>query len=178
MGDLHTRRVGGPVIPLNAVPLHGAVWHVTRVRGTDAGVGILTLTALYAGWPSALTVRCQGALPCPLPNAVDSQRPKVVGRCLGGELLLNCPDFADLWERYDVQGDSYGSKTYQHPEVGTFTLDYQGMQMEGTTGHRLITYYAEPCTPTTTPWRSRRDRAGASTEATALAGAPDETSSA
>ncbi|MET9034377.1 helix-turn-helix transcriptional regulator [Streptomyces mirabilis] len=66
---------------------------------------------------------------------------------LVGELLLKSPDFARLWERYDVKAHAYGRKTYHHPDVGTFTLGYQGMHLEGTQGHRLVTYYAEPGTP-------------------------------
>lgn len=34
-----------------------------------------------------------------------------------------------------------------HPEVGGLTLGYESMQLEGTPGHRLISYYAEPGTP-------------------------------
>ncbi|MDX3745402.1 helix-turn-helix transcriptional regulator [Streptomyces sp. AK08-02] len=66
---------------------------------------------------------------------------------LVGELLLKSPEFAHLWERYDVRGRAYGHKTYHHPEVGTLTLGYQSMQLEGTPGQRLVTYYAEPGTP-------------------------------
>ncbi|MFE7571545.1 helix-turn-helix transcriptional regulator [Streptomyces sp. NPDC057539] len=66
---------------------------------------------------------------------------------LVGELLLKSPDFARLWERYEVKAHAFGRKTYHHPDVGTFTLGYQGMQLEGTRGHRLVTYYAEPGTP-------------------------------
>ncbi|MGW0582137.1 helix-turn-helix transcriptional regulator [Streptomyces sp. NPDC002920] len=33
------------------------------------------------------------------------------------------------------------------PDVGDLTLGYQSMELEGTPGHRLITYYAEPGTP-------------------------------
>ncbi|MBZ3905405.1 helix-turn-helix transcriptional regulator [Streptomyces griseiscabiei] len=66
---------------------------------------------------------------------------------LVGELLLKSPEFARLWERYDVRGRAYGHKTYHHPEVGTLTLGYQSMQLEGTPGQRLVTYYAEPGTP-------------------------------
>jgi hypothetical protein len=46
-----------------------------------------------------------------------------------------------------VKGRTYGHKTYHHPEVGTFTLGYQTMQLEGTPGQRLNAYYAEPGTP-------------------------------
>ncbi|WP_409467824.1 helix-turn-helix transcriptional regulator [Streptomyces sp. HC307] len=74
------------------------------------------------------------------PDAPDLTR-------LAGELLLKSPDFARLWERYDVKGHSHGRKTFHHPEVGDLTLGYQSMELDGTPGHRLITYYAERDTP-------------------------------
>jgi transcriptional regulator with XRE-family HTH domain len=64
-----------------------------------------------------------------------------------GELLVKSPDFAGLWERYDIRGHSYGHKTFHHPDVGDLTLGYQAMQLAGTTGQHLITYYAETGTP-------------------------------
>ncbi|WP_328370194.1 helix-turn-helix transcriptional regulator [Streptomyces sp. NBC_00457] len=66
---------------------------------------------------------------------------------LVGELLLKSPDFARLWERYDVKSRAQGRKTFHHPEVGDLTLGYQSLLLEGTPGHRLIAYYAEPATP-------------------------------
>jgi len=63
------------------------------------------------------------------------------------ELLLKSPEFARLWERYDVTGHSSGRKTFHHPEVGTFTLGYQSMELEGSCGQRLVAYHAEPGTP-------------------------------
>jgi signal recognition particle receptor subunit beta len=48
-----------------------------------------------------------------------------------------------MWECYDVRGDSYGRKTFRHPDVGDLTLGYQVMQLVGTPGQHLITYYAE-----------------------------------
>ncbi|MFC8666240.1 helix-turn-helix transcriptional regulator [Streptomyces sp. NPDC057199] len=73
------------------------------------------------------------------PDAPDLTR-------LAGELLLKSPEFARLWERYDIKGHSHGRKTFHHPDVGDLTLGYQSMELEGTPGHRLITYYAEPGT--------------------------------
>ncbi|MER5913941.1 helix-turn-helix transcriptional regulator [Streptomyces sp. NPDC001982] len=73
------------------------------------------------------------------PDAPDLTR-------LAGELLLKSPEFARLWERYDIQGHAHGRKTFHHPEVGDLTLGYQSMELEGTPGHRFITYYAEPGT--------------------------------
>ncbi|GAB2802013.1 helix-turn-helix transcriptional regulator [Actinoallomurus bryophytorum] len=66
---------------------------------------------------------------------------------LAGELLLKSPEFAKLWERYDVRAHTFGTKTFHHPDVGHLTLGYQGMQLDGTPGHRLSAYYAEPGTP-------------------------------
>ncbi|OXY91276.1 helix-turn-helix transcriptional regulator [Streptomyces diastatochromogenes] len=74
------------------------------------------------------------------PDAPDLTR-------LAGELLVKSPDFARLWERYDVRARSHGRKTFHHPEVGDLTLGYQSMELEGTPGHRMLTYYAERNTP-------------------------------
>ncbi|WP_454319162.1 helix-turn-helix transcriptional regulator [Streptomyces phaeoluteigriseus] len=66
---------------------------------------------------------------------------------LVGELLLKSPEFARLWERYDVRGHSYGRKTFHHPEVGDLTLGYQALQLEGSPSHRMVAYHAEAGTP-------------------------------
>ncbi|MEU9286589.1 helix-turn-helix transcriptional regulator [Streptomyces sp. NPDC048275] len=66
---------------------------------------------------------------------------------LVGELLLKSPDFAKLWERYDVTGRKKTEKTFHHPQVGTLTLSGQSMHLEGTPGQRLGVYTAEPETP-------------------------------
>lgn len=74
------------------------------------------------------------------PDAPDLAR-------LAGELLLKSPEFTRLWERYDIKGHSHGRKTFHHPEVGDLTLGYQTLELDGTPGHRLVMYYAEPGTP-------------------------------
>ncbi|MFE6936093.1 helix-turn-helix transcriptional regulator [Streptomyces sp. NPDC057699] len=74
------------------------------------------------------------------PDAPDLTR-------LVGELLLKSPDFAGLWERYEVTGRKAPTKTFQHPEVGRITLAFQGMALEGTPGQRLGVYTAQPGTP-------------------------------
>ncbi|MFC7266257.1 hypothetical protein ACFQX5_45550, partial [Streptomyces lutosisoli] len=38
---------------------------------------------------------------------------------LAGELLLKSPEFARLWERYDVRGHSHGRKTSTIPRAAT-----------------------------------------------------------
>ncbi|MFF1259514.1 helix-turn-helix transcriptional regulator [Streptomyces sp. NPDC058321] len=66
---------------------------------------------------------------------------------LVGELLLKSPDFAKLWERYDVVGRKKIQKTFHHPQIGILTLSGQSMHLEGTPGQRLGAYTAEPGTP-------------------------------
>ncbi|MFC9461264.1 helix-turn-helix transcriptional regulator [Streptomyces sp. NPDC056983] len=65
---------------------------------------------------------------------------------LVGELLLKSPDFAKLWERYDVVGRKKIQKTFHHPQIGILTLSGQSMHLEGTPGQRLGAYTAEPGT--------------------------------
>ncbi|WP_405483508.1 helix-turn-helix transcriptional regulator [Streptomyces sp. NBC_00009] len=66
---------------------------------------------------------------------------------LVGELLLKSPDFAKLWERYDVVGRKKIQKTFHHPQIGILSLSAQSMHLEGTAGQRLGVYTAEPGTP-------------------------------
>ncbi|MYU32350.1 helix-turn-helix domain-containing protein [Streptomyces sp. SID8358] len=75
----------------------------------------------------------------------DPDAPDLTG--LVGELLLKSPAFAGLWERYEVTGRKNATKTFQHPQVGKITLAFQGMALEGTPGHRMGVYTAEPGTP-------------------------------
>jgi transcriptional regulator with XRE-family HTH domain len=99
---------------------------------------------IYAGWDQQIRgcVARLRALAGTDPDAPDLA-------ALVGELLLKSPDFARLWERYDVKGRTTAqhTKTFHHPHVGTITLTFQGMQLEGTPGQRLGVYTAEPGTP-------------------------------
>ncbi|ASU85338.1 XRE family transcriptional regulator [Nocardiopsis gilva YIM 90087] len=66
---------------------------------------------------------------------------------LVGELVVKSPEFARLWERYDVQARGGGQKHFQHPEVGSMCLSFEVMAIFRTDGQRLVTYQAPPGTP-------------------------------
>ncbi|MFD3378494.1 MULTISPECIES: helix-turn-helix transcriptional regulator [unclassified Streptomyces] len=76
---------------------------------------------------------------------VEPDAPDLIG--LVDELLAKSPDFATLWEHYDVTGHSQGRKTFHHPDAGTFTLGYHSLQLDGGSGRRLVAYHAVPGTP-------------------------------
>lgn len=66
---------------------------------------------------------------------------------LVGELLLKSPEFAAMWDRYDVQERGGGLKTFEHPKAGRMTLTYEVMQLARTGGQRLVTYQAPAGSP-------------------------------
>ncbi|MEU6251322.1 helix-turn-helix transcriptional regulator [Streptomyces sp. NPDC047043] len=76
---------------------------------------------------------------------IEPDAPDLTG--LVDELLTKSPDFVRLWERYDVKGHSHGTKTFHHPEAGTFAFGYHSLQPEGCFGQRLVAYHAAPGTP-------------------------------
>ncbi|MGA4846771.1 helix-turn-helix transcriptional regulator [Streptomyces sp. G5(2025)] len=66
---------------------------------------------------------------------------------LVGELVVKSPEFARLWERYDVKERGGGEKHFRHPEVGSLCLSFEVMTISRTDGQRLVTYQAPPGTP-------------------------------
>lgn len=63
------------------------------------------------------------------------------------ELLAGSPEFTELWHRYEVEGRTWGTKKFHHPEFGTATLAYQALELAGSPGLRLVAYHAEPGGP-------------------------------
>ncbi|MFH9072265.1 helix-turn-helix domain-containing protein [Streptomyces alboflavus] len=63
---------------------------------------------------------------------------------LVGELCLKSPEFARMWDRYEVRERGGGVKSFAHPKAGAMSLTYEVMRLARTGGQRLVTYQAEP----------------------------------
>ncbi|MEU6120633.1 helix-turn-helix transcriptional regulator [Streptomyces sp. NPDC047123] len=75
----------------------------------------------------------------------DTDSPQLTS--LVGELLLKSPDFARIWERYDVSERGGGTKSFEHPTVGAMTLTYEVMRLARTGGQRMVVYQAPEGSP-------------------------------
>lgn len=72
----------------------------------------------------------------------DPDQPELA--TLVGELLMKSPEFARVWERYEVEARGGGVKVFQHPDVGEMELSFEVMTLSGTDGQRLVVYQATP----------------------------------
>lgn len=74
----------------------------------------------------------------------DPDHPELTA--LVGELAVKSPEFARIWERYDVCERGGGRKSFRHPKVGPMTLIYEVMRLARTDGQRMVVYQASPGT--------------------------------
>jgi len=66
---------------------------------------------------------------------------------LVGELSVKSEEFRRLWARHDVKEKNYGVKRLRHPLVGELTLHFESFPLSDGTEQALITYHAEPGSP-------------------------------
>jgi hypothetical protein len=91
---------------------------------------------------------------------------------LVGELSVKSEEFRRLWAAHDVKEKSHGVKHVRHPLVGELTLLWESFRPAGDdTGQSLVTYFAEPGSPSAEAlkllcsWGADARRAGAGTTA-------------
>jgi transcriptional regulator with XRE-family HTH domain len=63
-----------------------------------------------------------------------------------GELSIASQRFRTVWARQDVKQKTSGPALFDHPQVGPLELRYRGFRLPETC-QALVTYYAEPGTP-------------------------------
>lgn len=66
---------------------------------------------------------------------------------LVGELSVKSEDFRRLWATHDVKEKTHGVKRLRHPLVGDLSLQYESFQLAGDSEQVLVTYHAEPGSP-------------------------------
>lgn len=64
-----------------------------------------------------------------------------------GELSLRSDRFRELWARQDVHRRTSGLTLIRHPRVGPLDLHYEKLALPSAPGQMLVTYHAEPGTP-------------------------------
>ncbi|KUO21939.1 helix-turn-helix domain-containing protein [Streptomyces dysideae] len=88
---------------------------------------------------------------------------------LVGELSVKSEEFRRLWATHDVKEKSYGIKRIRHPLVGDLVLSFESFQLSDGSGQGLITYHAEPGSPSAealrllASWGTDATRAGTAT---------------
>jgi transcriptional regulator with XRE-family HTH domain len=98
--------------------------------------------ALYADWPRAAR-ECVAALRMEAGRDPNDQALTT----LIGELSVRDPDFRTWWGSHQVRGPRQLAKTYQHPVVGTLTLDVQQFSVDTEPDQHLVAYTAPPDSP-------------------------------
>lgn len=66
---------------------------------------------------------------------------------LVGELTLKSHDFATMWAEHPVENCMSGLKTLNHPQLGALEVAFEVLTMPDDSGHRILTYTAEPGSP-------------------------------
>ncbi|WP_432014136.1 helix-turn-helix domain-containing protein [Streptomyces cucumeris] len=97
---------------------------------------------LFAPWKETVA---QSAAHLRAVGGADPDAPRLAA--LVGELLLKSPEFAEIWNRYEVRERGGGQKTFQHPTVGVMTLTFEVMTLARSGGQRLIVYQAPADSP-------------------------------
>jgi len=66
---------------------------------------------------------------------------------LVGELSTRSDEFRVLWAAHDVRIHTTGVKRLHHPVVGNLELEFESFALTGDPGQSLVTYTAEPTSP-------------------------------
>ncbi|MEU9476263.1 helix-turn-helix transcriptional regulator [Streptomyces sp. NPDC048191] len=66
---------------------------------------------------------------------------------LVGELSVKSEEFRRLWATHDVKEKTHGLKRLHHPLVGDLSLNFESFQLTDDADQALVTYHAEPGSP-------------------------------
>lgn len=66
---------------------------------------------------------------------------------LVGELVTRSEEFRTAWAKHNVRLHLTGRKSFRHPAIGVFQLDFDAMDLPAQPGLTLTAYTAAPGTP-------------------------------
>ncbi|MGW3243229.1 helix-turn-helix domain-containing protein [Streptomyces sp. NPDC001070] len=101
------------------------------------------MRAFYRDWDT-MTAKSVAFLRSAIGGDLDAD-PRLVE--LVGELSLRSERFRTLWARVDVRHKTSGTTLLLHPQVGELDLHYEKLALPDAPGQILVTYHAEPGTP-------------------------------
>jgi hypothetical protein len=64
-----------------------------------------------------------------------------------GELSMRSEPFRGWWAAQDVYVHRHGTKRFRHPAIGELELAFEALEMPGDEPLTVLTYSAEPGTP-------------------------------
>jgi len=92
---------------------------------------------LFVNWPHSAASTAANL------RAVAAASPETPGLAeLVDELTKHSPEFAMLWQRYDIRLRRGEPKSFRHPQVGSLTLAYEVLHLGD--GQRISVYQAAP----------------------------------
>jgi transcriptional regulator with XRE-family HTH domain len=84
-------------------------------------------------------------------------------RVLVDDLSAVSQRFRELWGEHEVHQKAHGLKRLRHPDVGELTVWYETLALPADTDQTLVTYAAEPASPSEAAVRRLAETAGART---------------
>ncbi|MFH8804507.1 helix-turn-helix transcriptional regulator [Streptomyces sp. NPDC017936] len=127
-----------------AVALFGDYAALDRAERNIARITFLDETSreLYADWTSCAR---ENVAYLHLDAGRHPEDPQLAS--LIGELSMKSEDFRRWWAEHPVQDKTSGTKRFRHPVVGDLELAYETLRAADDPDQALITYAAEPGSP-------------------------------
>lgn len=127
-----------------AVALFGDYAELDRAERNIARITFLDETSreLYADWASCAR---ENVAYLHLAAGRHPEDPQLAS--LIGELSMKSQDFRRWWAEHPVQDKTSGTKRFHHPVVGDLELAYETLRPTDDPDQALITYAAEPGSP-------------------------------
>jgi transcriptional regulator with XRE-family HTH domain len=134
---------------LAANPLGMALYAPMFAAGTALPVNSMRFTflnphaqAFYPEWAQVARSAVAALHIAAARNPDDQQLMNLIG-----ELSIRSESFRGWWAAQDVYVHRHGTKRFRHPVIGELDLDFEALELAGDETLTILTYSAEPGTP-------------------------------